>query len=201
MLGGRTSAQLASNVSSDDVIRHIIKEIIARCTPAAAADAGADHPPGSPSGSPEGHRHSDAVREPTFLITETLAAFMVRAIVVDPSLGFKVDKELSKAEVERLVQVRKAPPTSSRAFSSESEAVAAHIHSSNPTDSHACHELGLCRTAWTACCDQMIPSSRPSSCKSSLTQTSRRKVSPPRPSACFTFQAINLNRHIAFALR
>jgi hypothetical protein len=38
-------------------------------------------------------------------ITDTLAAFVVRAVVMDPRNGYQLDQEFSKHEVERLISV------------------------------------------------------------------------------------------------
>nr|KAJ3420559.1 hypothetical protein HK105_005531 [Polyrhizophydium stewartii] len=38
-------------------------------------------------------------------VTETLAAFMIRAIVLDPLNGFRIEQELSRDEVDRLIEL------------------------------------------------------------------------------------------------
>uniref|UniRef100_A0A8C6X8T0 Cilia- and flagella-associated protein 206 n=1 Tax=Naja naja TaxID=35670 RepID=A0A8C6X8T0_NAJNA len=38
-------------------------------------------------------------------VTETLVAFMVKAVVLDPKNGFNVDKTLTKADVQKLIQL------------------------------------------------------------------------------------------------
>lgn len=41
-----------------------------------------------------------------FHVTDTLAAFMIRAVVLNPDNGFNPEKEMSRAEVDRLIKVR-----------------------------------------------------------------------------------------------
>ncbi|KAJ3345887.1 hypothetical protein HDU91_007192, partial [Kappamyces sp. JEL0680] len=40
-----------------------------------------------------------------FQVTDTLAAFMIRAVVLNPSHGFNVEKEMARSEVDRLVKL------------------------------------------------------------------------------------------------
>ena len=40
-----------------------------------------------------------------FQITETLAAFMIRAVVLNPKYDFDVSKEMSRSDVDRLINV------------------------------------------------------------------------------------------------
>jgi hypothetical protein len=40
-----------------------------------------------------------------FQITEMLAAFMIRAVVLNPDYGFRVENEMSRSEVDRLIKV------------------------------------------------------------------------------------------------
>ncbi|KAI8930132.1 hypothetical protein BC831DRAFT_547026 [Entophlyctis helioformis] len=42
---------------------------------------------------------------PPFHVTETLAAFLIRAVVLDPHNGFRIEHELSREEVDRLISL------------------------------------------------------------------------------------------------
>ncbi|KAI9012746.1 hypothetical protein BC832DRAFT_589731 [Gaertneriomyces semiglobifer] len=77
--------------SSDDVIKFIIKDIVSRSNIVLKARRASE-----PSTSTD--------HEPT-TISDTLAAFMVRAVVLDPTNGFRIEHELAKDEVERLIKL------------------------------------------------------------------------------------------------
>lgn len=40
-----------------------------------------------------------------YKITDTLAAFMIRAVALDPRHKFNIEKEMSRGEVDRLIKV------------------------------------------------------------------------------------------------
>jgi hypothetical protein len=91
---------------SEDVIRHIIRDVVVRAqmvrsklqersAPLSSTTAGQDARGVKPS----------SFTTPPFPLTETMAAFMVRAVVMDPRLGFDVGLELTKKEVERLIKL------------------------------------------------------------------------------------------------
>lgn len=95
--------------SSDEIIRHIIRDIVARAgsvlksrriptRPPTAAGQGTSAAPDAIASGVQPNA------EPTH-VTETLAAFMVRAVVLDPRNDFRIERELGKDEVERLIRV------------------------------------------------------------------------------------------------
>ncbi|KAL7987915.1 hypothetical protein Chor_006834 [Crotalus horridus] len=53
-------------------------------------------------------------------VTETLVAFMVKAVVLDPKNGFNVDKTLTKADVQKLIQTLSSSLYKSLPFTSSS---------------------------------------------------------------------------------
>ncbi|KAI8911385.1 hypothetical protein DFJ77DRAFT_469813 [Powellomyces hirtus] len=78
--------------SSDEVIRYIIRETVARASALLKARRDA-----APTDS------IDAANP--VIVTETLAAFLVRAVVLDPRNDFRPDRELGRDEVDRLIQL------------------------------------------------------------------------------------------------
>jgi hypothetical protein len=52
-------------------------------------------------------------------ITDTLAAFMIRAIVLDPNNRFQIEKELSHEEVDRLIELCVSKITATTDFEME----------------------------------------------------------------------------------
>lgn len=40
-----------------------------------------------------------------YQVTETLSAFILRSVVLNPMYGFNAEKEMSRADVERLIEV------------------------------------------------------------------------------------------------
>ncbi|KAI9207195.1 uncharacterized protein BJ171DRAFT_578927 [Polychytrium aggregatum] len=107
--------------TSDDIIRHIIQDIVARSTTALKSrrDALATHyaeqlsdgnvglslhsiHPPLPMTPIPGAKHlftSIHSHTQSTVITETLAAFMVRAVVLDPRHEFRIDQDLSRDEI------------------------------------------------------------------------------------------------------
>jgi hypothetical protein len=79
---------------ADEVLKEIIRDIVAQAN---------DHT--RPTATP-GDAQAPAVATPKPLITETLAAFVLRALVINPKEGFDMSKELSQNEVKKLIQVR-----------------------------------------------------------------------------------------------
>ncbi|KAI8801190.1 hypothetical protein BJ742DRAFT_779542 [Cladochytrium replicatum] len=103
--------------TSEDIIKHIIRDIVARSSvvlksqqrnadaPLCAAEL-VQPPSGSPTNRGGGVNNLASSRKhKTTIITETLAAFMVRAIVLDPRNEFRVERELTRDEVERLIRL------------------------------------------------------------------------------------------------
>ncbi|KAJ3168655.1 hypothetical protein HDU88_001548 [Geranomyces variabilis] len=78
--------------SSDEVIRYIIRETVSRASAVLKARRDAASSESQDAASP-------------VIVTETLAAFLVRAIVLDPRNDFRADKELGRDEVDRLIQL------------------------------------------------------------------------------------------------
>ncbi|TPX65418.1 hypothetical protein SpCBS45565_g05200 [Spizellomyces sp. 'palustris'] len=75
------------SASSDDIIRHIIRDIVSRSIGVLKS------------------RRTEVQSEEDVTVPETLAAFMVRAVVLDPRNGFRIEGELGRDEVERLIKI------------------------------------------------------------------------------------------------
>lgn len=76
--------------TSEDVIRNIIRDIVARSTAQIKS------------------RRLVSTNTETshgWQVTETLAAFILRSVVLDPSNGFNIEAEMGKEDVERLIKV------------------------------------------------------------------------------------------------
>ncbi|KAJ3346789.1 hypothetical protein HDU83_002643, partial [Entophlyctis luteolus] len=110
----RMSAPTGSS-NSDDIMRHIIRDIVSQAT-AVLKTRRVQEPSGSPIDnvtSPDtqspvpqaAHMFASGIKShvPFYAVSDTLAAFFVRAVVLDPRNEFHVEKELSKSDVERLI--------------------------------------------------------------------------------------------------
>lgn len=75
-IGEFFSNRTMSRAQAESVIKNIIREIAAEC--AAKGQA----------------------------VSETLVAFMVKAVVLDPNNEFNVDRTLTKDDVQKLIKVR-----------------------------------------------------------------------------------------------
>jgi hypothetical protein len=110
-------------MSSDDVINQIIRAIVQSSAAILKKEEGDET---SPAAAPAGkdiidvtqQSESEAIRKindiflagihsqiKAFQVTDTLAAFMIRAIVLNPEYKFNVEREMPRAEVDRLVKV------------------------------------------------------------------------------------------------
>ena len=90
--GSNFPAKFPYKMSSEEIIRNIIRDIVSRSSTVIKT-----------------RRTTAVVSEKkvhTWQVTETLAAFMVRSIVLDPRCGFNVNEEMDRGAVERLIQVR-----------------------------------------------------------------------------------------------
>ena len=90
--------------ASDDIIHAIIHEIVKRCR--ATVRKRLFQARGKNVRDPNAIRQleDEITLELEQDITEALAAFIVRSTIVDEANGFDVEKEFSKADVERLVE-------------------------------------------------------------------------------------------------
>lgn len=102
----RSIPSFAMSASSDDIIRHIIRDIVARASTILKFRRGESQPSTVAEPGPDGSAGTQQAAEPGH-VTETLAAFMVRAVVLDPRNEFKIERELGKDEVDRLIKVRR----------------------------------------------------------------------------------------------
>lgn len=116
-------AGVTKRTSSDDVLRHIIRDIVdrsklvrakkyrqlqsnlkdseAKIAQAFSAVTARSEQAGHPS------NNSSDILHPKYPITDSLATVVVKAVVQDPELGFVVSRELSREEVEDLINVWK----------------------------------------------------------------------------------------------
>ncbi|KAI8822053.1 uncharacterized protein EV422DRAFT_566477 [Fimicolochytrium jonesii] len=93
--------------SSEEVIRFIIREIVNRSTNVLkarrnVAESNVPAAGAGESGTPTAVRPS--LSGDAAIISETLAAFMVRAVVLDPRYDFRIERELGRDEVDRLIK-------------------------------------------------------------------------------------------------
>ncbi|KAI8837529.1 hypothetical protein BC829DRAFT_447634 [Chytridium lagenaria] len=102
--------------SNEDIIRHIIRDIVSQSTtilkkrrslpPVDQADP-SSLPPAPPLTPLPQITHLFAAgiksHHTPYMVSDTLAAFMVRAVVLDPRNDFRIERELSKEEVQRLI--------------------------------------------------------------------------------------------------
>jgi hypothetical protein len=111
------------SAASEDIIRHIIRDIVTHSTTtlkqkrlhATSTSANSNDltpepvPPAPLTPLPEAsHLFSSGIKShvsPT-IVSDTLAAFVVRAVVLDPKNDFRIERELTKEEVQRLITVR-----------------------------------------------------------------------------------------------
>ena len=73
---------------ADDVLKDIIRDIVAQANERAKTENNSNR------------------QSPKRQISETLAAFVLRALVIHPDEGIDMTKELSQDEVKALIQVR-----------------------------------------------------------------------------------------------
>jgi tRNA G10 N-methylase Trm11 len=73
-----------------------------------------------------------------YQITDTLAAFMIRAIVLDPNYGFNAEKEMSREQVNRLIDVCVSKITSSD-FEMETIRMQVYFDTNFPSQSDFLH--------------------------------------------------------------
>lgn len=102
----------ANNREVEDVLRTIVKEIVLAANYARSRIKYKTSTP--PTGAADGAKPTTADTKapaqvqapaPPYRITETLAAFIVRAIVMNPANGFDISAPLPKPEIERLIKV------------------------------------------------------------------------------------------------
>jgi hypothetical protein len=96
---------------SDDAILHIIKAIVYACldTYKSRNNEIATQTAYSSSSIAESTKSffKDVLpKGMSYFVTDILAAFMIRAIVLNPTNHFHIDKELAAADVDRLIKVR-----------------------------------------------------------------------------------------------
>ncbi|KAJ3260903.1 hypothetical protein HDU77_001180 [Chytriomyces hyalinus] len=110
-----------AGTASEDIIRHIIRDIVTHATSALKtrrANLLADGSNGEPASNlpprPQPpltpipqvkHLFASGIKShiPIHSVSDTLAAFFVRAVVLDPANNFHIEHELSKDDVERLI--------------------------------------------------------------------------------------------------
>ncbi|KAL7749010.1 hypothetical protein RI367_005659 [Sorochytrium milnesiophthora] len=96
-----------SATASDEVIKYIMREIAQRSTVIVKARTrqaaqAQEQSPATPVAS--GHSNPTQHEATLTAVTETLAAFVVRATVLDPRQQFSLDRNFDKADVERLIK-------------------------------------------------------------------------------------------------
>ncbi|KAI9095273.1 hypothetical protein DFS34DRAFT_662809 [Phlyctochytrium arcticum] len=95
------------SASSDDIIRHIIRDIVSRSTSLLKSRyAHAEHAAATAAAKDPSSASASQYRAPGDVhVTETVAAFIVRAVVLDPRNSFRIEEELGRDEVERLIKI------------------------------------------------------------------------------------------------
>ena len=107
-------------MSSTNIIRHIVQDIVTKSTEVLKANK--TERPTTSIGEKEGIKAQRALTplpqakhlfteiysySHSATITETLAAFLVRSVVLDPRNEFRIERDLPRNEVDRLIQVNK----------------------------------------------------------------------------------------------
>jgi hypothetical protein len=95
-------------MSSDEIIREIIRGVVTDATKVLKMRSGAE--PERPTYEVEGQSQIRQLFQKStaplpYQVTETLAAFMVRAVVLDPNNDFQIESELSRDHVDRLINL------------------------------------------------------------------------------------------------
>ena len=101
---------MATSRESDDVLRNIVQDVVLTASqlkeklkfkPVPASITNSVVAPEKPAESVA----PTSLQTPPYRTTETLAAFIVRAMAMDPIRGFDITSQLSTADVDRLVKV------------------------------------------------------------------------------------------------
>jgi hypothetical protein len=80
-----------------------------------------------------------------FQITDTLAAFMIRAVVLDPQYGFRVEKEMSRDEVNRLIDICVQKITATDDFEMETIRMQVYFDTNFPSQGDFLHQEKMAR--------------------------------------------------------
>ena len=121
---------MSSTHESDNALRSIVREIVTEANQARTRyrnkllkiqdglpDDGPKVVPVESQPRPQSNENKDAtggkskpnidrlMQSPPYRITETLAAFVVRAVIMDPQYNFDISQQLNRNEVDRLIQV------------------------------------------------------------------------------------------------
>ncbi|KAI9327436.1 hypothetical protein BDR26DRAFT_940492 [Obelidium mucronatum] len=149
--------------SSEDIIRHIIRDIVAHSTTilknrkASLIDAtsssdqqqaGRPQPPLTPIPQVK-HLFASGIKShiPVHAVSDTLAAFFVRAVVLDQRNEFHIERELSKEDVERLINECVNKITSTNNIVSETIKMQVYFDSIFPAQADYLHREKMTRIA------------------------------------------------------
>ena len=94
-------------MASEDIIQHIIRDIVAKSSVILRQET---------TNATQLVLDSDTIAKDVFvggilsynqntIVTDTLAAFVIRSVVLDPNNGFGSEQEMSTQEVDRLIDV------------------------------------------------------------------------------------------------
>ncbi|KAJ3416697.1 hypothetical protein HDV05_000527 [Chytridiales sp. JEL 0842] len=87
---------------------------------------------------------------PSYTVSETLAAFMVRAVVLDPRSEFRIERELTKVEVERLISMCVERITATNDPTMETVKMQVYFDTNFPAQSDYLHREKMSRLNATA---------------------------------------------------
>lgn len=94
-------------MASEDIIHHIIRDIVAKSTTILRQTSKTNPSPFSLSNDAAGKELfvGGILSYQNTIVTDTLAAFVIRSVVLDPNNGFGSEQEMTTEQVNKLIGV------------------------------------------------------------------------------------------------